>query len=131
MSGKRYSFDGSNKIDNVGRIREIVMKHKQLILFACIVLLASACATKRYGRMQPATGHEIKSYSCEDIKIEISKIDAFELQVAEGAEFSGLSVLSFLGDLGIGNTMEKDAALKTAKERRVSLNNASATKNCP
>ena len=107
------------------------MKHKQLILFACIVLLASACATKRYGRMQPVTGHEIKSYSCEDIKIEISKIDAFELQVAEGAEFSGLSVLSFLGDLGIGNTMEKDAALKTAKERRVSLNNASAMKNCP
>ena len=107
------------------------MKFRNLFLFGCLILLTSACATKRYGRMQPVTGHETKSYSCEDIKVEQSKVDAFELQVAEGAEFSALSIASFLGDLGIGNTIEKNTALKTAKERRVALNNMAAAQDCP
>jgi len=102
-----------------------------VIVFVCLVLFTSACATKRYGRMQPVTGYEAKSYSCEEIKTELSKVDAFELQVAEGAEFSALSIASFLGDLGIGNIIEKDAALKTAKARRVQLNDLAAAQNCP
>ena len=86
---------------------------------------------KRYGRLQPVTGYESNAYTCEQIKVEISKVDAFELQVAEGAEFSALSIASFLGDLGIGNTIEKRAALKTAKQRRVELNNLAAAQQCP
>lgn len=62
--------------------------------------------------------------------MELSKIDAFELQVAQGAQFSALSVASFLGDFGIGNVIERDAAIKTAKERRVQLNDISASKGC-
>ena len=81
--------------------------------------------------MQPVTGYESNALTCEDIKVELSKIDAFELQVAEGAEFSGLSVASFLGDFGIGNTIEKNTALTTAKKRKVQLNDLSATKGCP
>ncbi|MEQ8693869.1 MAG: hypothetical protein RIC85_00880 [Gammaproteobacteria bacterium] len=81
--------------------------------------------------MQPVTGYEKNAYTCEEIKVEQSKVDAFELQVAEGSEFSALSVASFLGDLGIGNTIEKNAALKTAKKRRVELNNLAAAQNCP
>ena len=107
------------------------MSHRTLAMVICMTLLSTGCATKRYGRMQPVTGYETKAYSCEDIKVELSKIDAFELQVAEGAEFSALSIASFLGDFGIGNTIEKNSALKTAKERRVQLNGSAATQKCP
>ena len=107
-----------------------MMKSRALILMLCAVLLSVGCATKRYGRMQPLTGYETSKYSCEDIKLELSKIDAFELQVAQGAQFSALSVASFLGDFGIGNVIERDAAIKTAKERRVQLNDVAASKGC-
>jgi len=60
----------------------------------------------------------------------VNKIDAFELQVEKGSKFSFLSIASFLGDFCIGNTIEKNAALKTAKERRVQLNDLAASKNC-
>ena len=93
-----------------------------LILVLCLSFVAvTGCATKRYGRMQSITGHEKNSYTCKEIKVELSKVDAFELQVAEGAEFSALSVASFLGDLGIGNTIEKNAALKLRKSAEWSL----------
>ena len=104
---------------------------KKSAILACVLILASGCATKRYGRLQPVTGIEKTSYTCEQIKVELAKVDSFELQVAQGAEFSALSVASFLGDLGIGNMIEKDAALKTAKERRVALNDLAATQKCP
>ncbi len=81
--------------------------------------------------MQPVTGYESQEYTCKDVKIELSKIDAFELQVAKESEFSAMSVASFLGDFGIGNTMEKNSALKTAKQRRVELNDIAAKKDCP
>ena len=71
--------------------------------------------------MQDLTGYETNRYTCEDIKLELSKIEAFELQVARGAQFSALSVASFLGDFGIGNVIEKNAALQTALERKVQL----------
>ena len=107
------------------------MNYKSLVTTVCMAILLGGCATKRYGRMQTVTGPETSAYSCKDIKVELSKVDAFELQVAEGAEFSALSVASFLGDLGIGNTIEKNAALKTAKQRRVQLNNLAAAQECP
>jgi hypothetical protein len=107
------------------------MTLRSFFLLTYVVIFTTSCATKRYGRMQPVTGHEKSAYTCDEIKVEQSKVDAFELQVAEGAEFSALSVASFLGDLGIGNTIEKNAALKTAKQRRVELNNIAAAQKCP
>ena len=80
--------------------------------------------------MQDVTGYEINKLSCDDIKLELSRIEAFELQVAKGAEFNVLSVASFLGDFGIGNAIEKNTALRTAKERKVQLLNLEASKGC-
>jgi len=107
------------------------MKTNHSLLFILVAIFTVGCATKRYGRMQNITGYESKSYDCKEIKIELSKIDAFELQVEKGSKFSFLSIASFLGDFGIGNTIEKNTALKTAKERRVQLNDLAASKNCP
>jgi hypothetical protein len=107
------------------------MKYVTLLAASILLILSiHGCATKRYGRLQPVTGQEMSKYTCDDIKIEQSKIDAFELQVEKESEFSALSVASFLGDFGIGNVIEKDAAVKTAKERKVALNDLSASKGC-
>lgn len=94
------------------------------------VLAVSACATKRYGRLQPLTATERAEYTCRDVKIEISKLDAFEKQVADVGKFDGKTVLGVMGDLGIGNGMEKRAALKTVRERRGQLSALSASKKC-
>lgn len=104
---------------------------KKALLLVILGLLSTGCATKRYGRLQPVTADEKQSYTCDQIKIELSKVDAFQQQVEQGAEFSALSVASFLGDFGIGNTIEKNAAMKTASERRLALNNLAAAQQCP
>jgi|TARA_R110001583_G_scaffold192029_1_gene358056 hypothetical protein len=38
--------------------------------------------------------------------------------------------LSFLGDFGIGNVMEKNAATESANDRLLSLENARRAKGC-
>ncbi len=101
---------------------------KKLIALLVLLLVLPGCATKRYGRMQDLTGYETSRYTLDDIDMELAKIEAFELQVAKGSEFNLLSVASFLGDYGIGNTIEKNAALRTAKERKVQLLNLKAQK---
>lgn len=103
---------------------------KKAILVAMMAVAVSGCATKRYGRLQPLTGAERASYSCREIDIELAKVEAFELQIAEGAQFNMASVLGILGDFGIGNSMEKGAAEKSAKQRRVQLNDLRAEKGC-
>ena len=52
---------------------------------------------------------------------EISKVNQFLLQVEEGAEIDWRSVAGFLGDWGIGNAMEKNNAVKSARERLAEL----------
>lgn len=99
-----------------------------LALAATVVL--SGCATKRYGRMQPLTSYETLNYNCEQIDLELSKVAAFDQQVAEQAKFSGMSVASFLGDFGIGNTIERNQAKATSAQRRAQLQEARVTKGC-
>ena len=53
--------------------------------------------------------------------MEISKVNQFLLQVEEGSEIDWRSVAGFLGDYGIGNAIEKNAAVKSARERLVEL----------
>jgi hypothetical protein len=94
------------------------------------LLLTSACATKRYGRLQPLTGAERVGYTCKDIDIEIAKVQAFQAQVAEGARFNMASVLGILGDYGIGNSMERHEADASAARRLVQLSDLKAEKGC-
>ena len=96
----------------------------------CSVCVLGGCATKRYGRLQPVSSVEAASYTCRELAIEVSKVEAFLLQVQEGAEVDGASVLGFLGDLGIGNAIEKNAAEKSARERLEQLRELQADKGC-
>jgi hypothetical protein len=103
------------------------------IVFAALapaLLLSSACATKRYGRLQPLTGAERVAYTCRDVDIELAKVGAFQQQVAEGAQFNVASVLGILGDYGIGNSMERSAADASSAKRLKELNDLKAEKGC-
>lgn len=103
--------------------------------FAAMVLVASAvaltgCATKRYGRALAVSPLEARAYDCRELDIEIAKVRALQGQVAE-ARIDTLSVLGFLGDLGIGNAMERSAAERSAGERLAQLQQAKIAKACP
>lgn len=106
------------------------MRFRIAAALATSLLLTSACATKRYGRLQPLTGAERVGYSCKDIDIEIAKVQAFQAQVAEGARFNMASVLGILGDYGIGNSMERHEADASAARRLVELSDLKAEKGC-
>lgn len=102
-----------------------------LVLSAVVpALILSGCATKRYGRMVPLTGAERAAYTCREIALEIAKVQAFQTQVAEGAQFNMASVLGILGDYGIGNSMERGAAEASARRRLQDLYDLSAQRGC-
>jgi hypothetical protein len=106
------------------------MYSKPVIVLLVAGLALSACATKRYGRMQPLSDMEKKSYTCREIAIEISKVETFQKQVTDGTKTNTKSIAGVIGDFGIGNTQEKHAARKTANERLKELQALSAGKKC-
>ncbi len=106
------------------------MMKKSIVVLLVGGLAISACATKRYGRMQPLSSEEKQAYTCREIAIEISKVEAFQQQVTDGTKTNTRSVFGVLGDFGIGNTQEKHAARKTADERLKELQALQAGKGC-
>ena len=103
----------------------------RLALLAAVLMLAG-CATQRYGRMTPVGPTEAETLTCEQIEIEKGKARDFMMAVgADQSRFTGKDVLSFLGDFGIGDAMEVDAAMKSATNRIVQLDQLAREKNCP
>lgn len=92
--------------------------------------LVAGCATKHYGRQPTVTEGEVALLDCQTISIEIAKTHGFLDRIKDESEFDGRSVLSFLGDFGIGNVMEKNAATESANDRLQSLENARRAKGC-
>ena len=68
--------------------------------------------------------------TCREIDLEQAKVQGFLKRVSEESQFDGRSVLSFLGDFGIGNLMEKDSAVDSANQRLVQLNDARMSQSC-
>lgn len=106
------------------------MKFRALASVMIVATVVSGCATKRYGRVQPITGFEKVQYTCRDVELEIAKVQSFQQQVTEGAEFNAASALGILGDFGIGNSMEKGSAMKSAAIRLGQLRDLQAEKHC-
>lgn len=102
-----------------------------LVLGMVAAVALSGCATKRYGRAVALSDLEAQNYTCPQLEIEISKVHAFQEQIAKGAQIDALSVMGFLGDFGIGNAMERNAAEKSANERLTELRRLKSTKSCP
>lgn len=103
---------------------------KKLLLIAVLSSVLAGCSTKNYGRQGELTDFERQTMSCREIDMERSKIDGYLSQIEKESEFDGRSVLSFLGDFGIGNTMEKSAAKKAAQNRLSQLRSLSIQRNC-
>jgi hypothetical protein len=96
-----------------------------------ILLLLSACATQRYGRETSVSETEKKSYTCKEIKIETAKTDEFLSSVRmQRHDTNGAHVMGFLGDFGIGNVMEGDAAELSGEKRLKELKELSTQKQC-
>jgi hypothetical protein len=94
-------------------------------------ILATGCATKTYGRQAVLTGFEKDTMTCREIDLDIAKTRGFVDHVNKESEFSGKDVLAILGDFGIGNSMEKSAALESANNRLTQLGELRRTKVCP
>ena len=104
-----------------------------LFLFASFAVLCAlqGCATKTYGRQGSLTNYERDSMNCREIDLDLAKTRGFIDHVNEESKFSGKDVLAILGDFGIGNNMEKSAAIESANARIVGLNELKRTKQCP
>ncbi|WP_323017367.1 hypothetical protein [Castellaniella sp.] len=100
------------------------------VLIAALVILLAGCATKNYGRQGELTDYEKNTMTCREVALEQAKVMGFLDHVQKESEFDGRSVLSFLGDFGIGNLMEKDNAIKSANTRLKQLQSVSAEKGC-
>jgi hypothetical protein len=107
------------------------MQRANLILVGIVaVCWLSGCATKTYGRQGAVTPFEQDVMTCREIDLEMAKVRGFEDRVNQESEFSGRDVLAILGDFGIGNALEKSAALESARRRLDELRTLHAAKQC-
>ena len=94
------------------------------------LLALQGCATKTYGRQGSLTNLEKDTLTCREIDLEIAKSQGFIDHVNKESEFSGRDVLAILGDFGIGNVMERSAALESANNRIAQLRDLRSAKKC-
>ncbi|MFF7710904.1 hypothetical protein [Pseudomonas sp. NPDC007930] len=102
--------------------------------WCCVLLMIAAattgCSTKNYGRQPDLTTFEASTMTCREIDLEQAKVEGFINHVNDESRFDGRSVLSFMGDFGIGNVMEKSSALDSANQRLSRLKSVRAVKAC-
>jgi hypothetical protein len=106
-----------------------VMKFYTLVTILIFIAL-QGCATKQYGRQGQLTAYEKETMTCREIGLEMAKVRGFIDHVNKESEFSGRDVLAILGDFGIGNSMERSAAIESANNRLDSLRDLKSSKKC-
>lgn len=100
------------------------------LLILCLALGLTGCATKNYGRQGELTQYEKDTMTCRELALEQAKVKGFIEHVEKESQFDGRSVLSFLGDFGVGNVIEKGEALKSANTRLDQLKEVEKQKKC-
>jgi hypothetical protein len=97
-----------------------------------IVIFVTGCSTERFGREQRVTAAETTSLACEQIDLEIAKVEGFLNDTeAQWEGTHGRRFLGFMGDFGIGNRMEHNDAIESADTRRQQLLDLRTSKKCP
>lgn len=107
------------------------MKRTIVLGVALAALSLTGCATKQFAQAGEVTDTERTMLSCREIDVEMAKTQGIQQTINKQAEFSGLDVLAFLGDWGIGNAIAEHKAQASATKRMADLNNMRAAKNCP
>lgn len=104
---------------------------KRIAVAGVVTLIAATgCATKNYGRQGELTSYEMSTLSCREIDLETAKVHGFLSHVDKESQFDGRSVLSFLGDFGMGNVMEKSNAVDSATTRLAQLQDLRTRRGC-
>lgn len=103
---------------------------KKMLVAVVMLSAATGCATKTYGRQGTLTSFERESMTCREIDLETAKVKGFIEHVHKESNFSGRDVLAFLGDFGIGNNLEKQAAIESADKRLEQLSAIRKEKSC-
>ena len=93
-------------------------------------VFAQGCATKHYGRQDALTPYEKDTLTCRDIDLRTAEAREFIGRVEKESEFSGLDALAILIDFGIGNQIERSAALESAQKRLDDLRKLGDAKKC-
>ncbi|MDP0563487.1 MAG: hypothetical protein QS721_14645 [Candidatus Endonucleobacter sp. (ex Gigantidas childressi)] len=108
------------------------MKKLTKISMIIVVGLISlqGCATKHYGRQGTLSAYERDTMTCREVDLEMAKVRGFIDYINKESEFSGKDVFAILGDLGIGNSMEKSAAIESANNRLDALRELKSNKKC-
>lgn len=88
------------------------------------------CSTKNYGRQGSLTEYESSRMTCSDIELEEAKVHGWIDRVNQESSFDSKDALAIMGDFGIGNSMEKKAAIKSANARLCQLQTVAVSKQC-
>lgn len=112
-------FDELNSRQKLGTLSMVVA-----------ALLLTGCATKNYGRQGELTDYERQTMTCREMDLETAKVHGYLAHVEKESQFDGRSVLSFLGDFGMGNVMEKSAAMEAANRRLAQLQDTQVRRGC-
>jgi len=94
------------------------------------VAFAQGCATKHYGRQDALTPYEKDTLTCRDIELRTAEAARFIDRVEKESEFSGLDALAILIDFGVGNQIERSAALESAEKRLDDLRKLGDARKC-
>lgn len=103
---------------------------KTAVLLVVMSSMLVGCSTKNYGRQGSLTEYESSRMTCSDIELEEAKVHGWMAQVNQESEFDGRDALAIMGDFGIGNSMEKRAAIKSANARLCQLQTVAVSKQC-
>lgn len=95
-----------------------------------LALALTGCATKQFATVGDVTGYEHTEMTCHDIDLEMARTQGVIDKIDQQAQFSGLDVLAFLGDWGIGNAIAKSSALDGANARMGELQTLRAARGC-
>lgn len=96
-----------------------------------LLVLVSGCATNHFGRLPPLSVAEQGAYTCRELELEMAKAKAFVTDIeAQSKGVSGKDVLGFLGDFGIGNSIEYQEATKSGMARLTQLSTLFIAKEC-
>jgi hypothetical protein len=106
------------------------MNNATVAALICAAVLASGCATKRSGQLMPVVPAEAASLTCEQIVIELQRVDAFEQVIQENSNIDVRSFAAFFIDFGVGNKIERRRSQESANQRRAQLNALYAERGC-
>ncbi|MDN8540125.1 hypothetical protein QZH36_01475 [Erwinia sp. BC051422] len=100
----------------------------KIVTLLSLLVLLSGCALKHYPSSPSVSEVQKTTLDCPTVQKEIASQQQVQQQIDKTGEFSGLTVLGFIGDFGIGNGVAKSLAQKHADQRMIQLKQLEKTK---